>query len=61
MELLHNMLGLANGAEIAGATLTGKGVRLAIAAVAGVVSLALPETMDPALALVEFLLARSVG
>ena len=61
MEAFHYMLGLVTGADIVGAAVAGKGTRLAIAVAAGVVSLALPTVADPAMVLVEFLLARRVG
>ncbi len=61
MELMNYLMGIVTGAEIAGATLTGRGARLAIAAAAAVASLALPETVDPVMVLVEFVIARRVG
>jgi hypothetical protein len=61
MELFSSIMGLAAGAEIVGATVAGKGARLAIAVGASVVSLALPEAIDPAMMLVEFFLARRIG
>lgn len=61
MEVFHYMLGFATGADIVGAAVAGKGTRLAIAAAAGVASLALPEAVDPAMVLVEFLLTRRVA
>ena len=55
------VLGLVTGAEIVGATVSGKSTRLAVMAAAGVVSLALPDALDPAMALVEFMLLRRIG
>ena len=61
MELFQCIMGLATGAEIVGATITGNSVRVAIAVAAGVLSLALPEAVDPAMMVVEFVLVRRVG
>ncbi|MCH7564873.1 MAG: hypothetical protein IH968_13730 [Gemmatimonadetes bacterium] len=61
MDLFQIVLGLVTGAEIVGATVSGKSTRLAVMAAAGVVSLALPDALDPAMALVEFMLLRRIG
>ena len=61
MELVHYVLSLLCGAEIVGATWKGQGARLVIVAVAAGVSLVLPEGVDPAVVLVEFLIARRLA
>jgi hypothetical protein len=61
MELILYALRVTAGAEVVVATLTGRGGRLVIAAVAGLLSLAVPESMDPVMAVIEFLIVRRIG